>query len=146
MGKWNLEIDVEATKAAYLLRTELCSCYSCRNFRATFETFPDQLLKLLVSMGVDPENPVHTTEFGENPDGTHLYSVYYDVVGCVISGPKFSEDLPSGNKDPLSIQLFPEVNVVVWDEPSVPGHFSSPAVEIGFFLNLPWTLDEMLRE
>jgi hypothetical protein len=142
IAEWNLQIDMQATTLAYHLIHESCTCGYCRNFRAAHTALPSELLRLLESLGIDSANPVHISEICQNPDGTHLYSVFYEVVGRIISGPDFRLDVQSNNRRPVAVELFPETQIVVTGEPYAPGHFPDPAVEIEFFVNLPWVIDE----
>ncbi len=142
IAKWDLQIDVQATALAYRLPLETCSCGYCRNFRAAYAALPNELFRLLGTLGGDSANPVYISEICQNPDGTYLYSVFYDVVRRVISGSDFHLDLQSSSKCPIAMELFPEVKVVVTGKPYVPGHFPDPAVEIEFIVELPWVIDE----
>jgi hypothetical protein len=142
VAEWELEVDAQATAVAYRLLGEPCSCAYCRNYRQAYTALPSELLQLLDSLGVDPASPVHTSEVCESPDGTHLYIVYYDVVGRIISGPDTRLGAQAGTGGPAPVELSPGVRIGITGEPYAPGHFPDPAIEFEFPVNLPWVIDE----
>jgi hypothetical protein len=134
---FSIEIDIEATASAYGHQLGSCDCAYCRNFYSASSFMPSSLIDFLGSLGVDSSNPVYISEICQNSNGSHLYSVYYDVVGRIISVP-LSSEISTHLSDPISLVGIPEsITALIAKEPYAPGHFRSPAIEFEFILNLP---------
>ena len=141
MSGYQIVLVPNQTRTNYRNRLATCDCAYCENFHASHTSIPKSLVAFLDSLGVEYSNPVYISEICENPDGSHLYTLVYDVVGRVISVPDSFEGSLSSH--PLEIEGLPEdITARISLAPSVPGHFPPPAVEFEFFLNLPWMLDE----
>jgi hypothetical protein len=139
---YRLEIDPVETSRAYAHQLASCDCIYRKNFYVASSSIPEGLVQFLDPLGVDSLNPVYISEICENPDGSHLYLLFYDVIGHVISAPKSAEG--SGHLSyPINVAELPEsVTTRIAIEPYAPGHFTGPAVEFEFIMSLPWALIE----
>jgi hypothetical protein len=139
---YHLEIDPNETSKAYSYQLASCDCAYCRNFYAASSSIPRGLAEFLDSLGADSLNPVYISEICANPDGSHFYSLFYDVIGRIISMPVSSEG-STHISNAVSLDGIPEsITARIAKEPYAPGHFPPPAIEFEFFLNLPWALEE----
>ena len=143
IGEWVIEVDTEATSLKYL-DIEDCKCVYCRNARAAHKYLPKELTDLLFDLGLNPKKPLYTIEYYKNSDGMFVYSLFFDVVGRLVSGIDLRAEKLNNVSNPHERRLFPEVDVAVaiWKEPYVPGHFTQPAIELEFSACLPWVLED----
>lgn len=57
IDQWEIDVDVEATRAYYASAPGLlvpCDCSGCRNFHRAVPHLPQEARALLESLGVDP--------------------------------------------------------------------------------------------
>jgi hypothetical protein len=139
---WELDVDFQATEAAYVQQDELCNCAYCRNFQSAYSYFPKELTDFLKALAIDFSNPVYVFEMCKNQDGTHLYSVYYNLVGEIISDPGYKKS-EECKYYPIALkEMQSTANSPICGVSSIPGHFPNPAIELQFILSMPWVLDE----
>jgi hypothetical protein len=128
---WEIEYDRDATNQAYLSLPAQCDCAYCRNFHMVSNLLPPDFVMLLQKLGIDPAQPAEIVHYNANQDGTHYYGWWYHLVGQIISGNESLVDLAQGmqvefrSKDELAPKDFPR-----------------PIVQVEFFTNLPWVLEE----
>jgi len=85
---WNIDVDVEATRAAYAAiskgDSESCSCSMCRNFLAQRNSaYPSEVLILFKKLGIDAQKELVNSSFATAP-GKHLYLVGHCFVGTAL--------------------------------------------------------------
>ncbi len=128
---WEIKFDKELTAQAYLVLPGQCDCAYCRNFLIAFQGLSPEFVTLLHKFGIDPAQPAEIVHYNANQDGTHHYGWWYHLVGQIISGTESLVDFAQGmqvefrSKDELAPQDFPP-----------------PIVQVEFFANLPWVLEE----
>jgi len=129
-----VEIDMEATKEWYSRGNEWgCECALCRNFieLARNKQFPQQIIELLDSFGIRPEQATYVCRYYDDDKG-HRYQFSYRIAGNLIKEA--------------------DVDAAFWDEhighccheysPYGAPDFPEPNFDIEFFLTLPWVLVE----
>jgi hypothetical protein len=90
-----------------------------------------EFVTLLHKFGIDPAQPAEIVHYSASQDGTHHYGWWYHLVGQIISGTESLVDFAQGmqvefrSKDELAPEDFPR-----------------PIVQVEFFANLPWVLEE----
>lgn len=108
-----------------------CDCPYCRNFLIAFQGLPSEFITILHKFGIDPAQPTEIVHYNDNLDGTHQYGWWYHLVGQIISGTESLVDFAQGmqiefrNKDELA-----------------PKNFPRPIVQVEFFAQLPWFLED----
>lgn len=93
---WNIEVDVEATRAAYAAiakgDSEECGCCMCRNFVAQRDrAYPPEVLQLFERLGIDPGKEL-TNSCVVTAPGKDLYLVLHCFVGSVLPDERRSSD------------------------------------------------------
>lgn len=84
--------DIVATRTIYIgFDPYVCGCDYCRNFRAQTDLIPEQILSLLLLMGIDAERPNEIVEYGKCEQGGRLYGVEWPFVSA--SDALLEEDL-----------------------------------------------------
>ncbi|MBK9940678.1 MAG: hypothetical protein IPP13_03585 [Kouleothrix sp.] len=134
---WRLAVDPEATRQAHKRLEVGCDCAYCRNFLAQQARLPAQLHHTLHLLGIDPTKPAEIVEYTQNPDGSHWYSWWYHAVGHIIVN-RHSD----GDND-QNAKVTPDIAVSIAAKADLaPADFPQPVLQIEFFSNLPWVLDE----
>jgi hypothetical protein len=136
---WILQIDQQATHHAYdqLPADWDCTCSYCRNFRAALSVLPGTFLTALEDMGINLLHPAEAIEYPNLKTHLHLYEGWYHVVGHIHAAPSVVLD-PYGRREIIS-----GVEVRVSDTLALlPEGFPTPAIQVEFFVSLPWVLDE----
>ncbi len=134
--QWRLMIDAERTSEAYQHLAVGCNCSYCRNFLAVQAQLPTQVFHILQLLGVDPAKPAEIVEYTQNPDGSHLYSWWYHIIG------QMRADRQRGNDAEEQLELTSDIRVSIAAKVDVaPADFPRPVLQIEFFGNLPWVLD-----
>jgi hypothetical protein len=138
---WLLEIDREATTAAYnesLSQTD-CQCIYCRNYRAASNTLPAQLTNVLGILGIDPAMPANSSEVLENKDGTHVYIAIYNLVGRIVRGCDYQVS-GSGRGD--HYHFSEHVAIGFTGRAHFPQGFPPPVLQAEILASIPWVIDE----
>ena len=106
IGRWTVDVDVEATRAAYRQRTqgspEECGCLECRNFAAARrQAYPAAVREALATLGVEPIREAEIFHLGPLDSGWHLYGGWFHVVGHLVEGAdaKVPLDVQTGTFD-----------------------------------------------
>ena len=128
---YRVEVDVEATRTWYESAKPLgCTCGHCRNFLATTDRLPADMLAVLKELSIPPEKSTDLSElYHEN--GVLHYMASYRVAGRVLERPP--EDGWAGlscQDDPRLFYPYGAVN------------FPEPCFDLTFCPDLPWVLDE----
>lgn len=140
---WTFEIDKETTLATYKRITDGCQCAYCRNFRLAHKTLPSIFLQLLASFEIDPTKPSNITEYCKNEDGTHFYSGFYHFVGKIVEGYdcRLSAEPKAHKVEFTSLAQDFKIGFTVY-QVDLAQEFPEPTVQVEFFTNIPWLLDE----
>jgi hypothetical protein len=134
IAKWDLEFDKEATELAFVHQSYDCDCSYCQNFLASYHNLPEDYFELLNKLGIDPAKPSEIIEYCKNNDETHFYGWWFHIVGNLEKTSKISE---------TSTKFNDKINILISDDNSlVAKDFPDPIVQIEFFANLPWVIDE----
>jgi len=132
---WQIAFDRAATQRAYELVGEGCSCGYCRNFAIASSHLPPAYYHLLRDLGIDANKPAEVVEYQKNPDGTHYYGWWFHVIGTMHTA---NPDAP-GKATSITAGL----TMFFWPKDYLlPASFSQPVLQVEFFGNLPWLLDE----
>jgi hypothetical protein len=89
VARWLIAHDPDATRRCYaqLPAGSGCDCSSCRNFEAALgQTFPDEFLHLLGTLGVDPTKQAELCHYCREGSGLHLTGGWYHLVGSIVAG------------------------------------------------------------
>lgn len=129
--KWNIEYDKEITENIYSDYMYDCKCAYCRNFLATYNSMPADYFELLNILGIDPSKPANIIEYTKNNDGTHLYEWWFHIAGSLIS------------KCDTLTKLNKQIDIIITDNNDlVATAFPDSGIQINFWSNLPWVLEE----
>ena len=136
---WSLDIDPAMTRQAYEHLAVECDCAYCRNFLAALAQLPQEVHRTLQTLGVDPAKPAEIVEYTQNPDGTHYSGWWYHLVG------QMSADHDGTTDRATSVQLTADTTVTITTKVDLAApDFPQPILQIEFFTDLPWVLDERL--
>jgi hypothetical protein len=132
---WLLDVDVEATKRAYLdaPAIDLC-CQDCQNYGALARAFSGDLLAFFEQFGIDPAKEAEVYTFWQNTAGLHYYGGFYHLVGSIRKRP---EPLAYHNVTKQFQASFTE------DVHLVPDDFPRPVLQMEIMAVLPRVLEEI---
>jgi len=138
-GPWIIEVDVAQTKKFYTdyhVITDDCDCLYCENYIFSCDQFSPKLNDFFNLLGIDPRKAGEISEFGKQPDGTHLYISFYHIVGRIIAG-LGSEDNKelAYNIDGFGIDFSEELDLVQ-------EAFPAPTIQVNIEMHLPWLVGE----
>ncbi|MBP3953134.1 hypothetical protein [Bacillus suaedae] len=143
IGAWTIAIDVGKTTSFYdecHLITEDCKCDYCANYVLACEKLPQSVKDLFHSLGIDPRKEGEVSHYLENKDGTHLYHVFYHIVGTIIEGPELWA--PTTEESETSSPNCVEQNGIdigfSEDLDLVPEEFPTPTIQFEIQMNVPW--------
>jgi hypothetical protein len=129
--KWEIEYDKEITANIYSDYVYECNCAYCRNFLATYNSLPADYFELLNNLGIDPSKPADIIEFTKNKDGTHLYEWWFHLAGNLIS------------TCDIQTKFNKQIDIIITDHNDlVAMTFPDSVIQINFWSNLPWVLEE----
>lgn len=133
-GNWLLDVDVEATRRAYLdaPAIDLC-CLDCQNYGAVTRTFSGDLLAFFQQFGIDPAKEAEVYPFYQDHAGMHYYGGFYHLVGSIRKGLESQEYYQVAERFRVS---FTE------DAHLVPDNFPRPVLQMEILAVLPWVLEE----
>ena len=146
IGGWLIEVDREATQAAYLNEQPIsaCGCCYCRNYFAACcdqQAHSPATLALFQSLGIAPEKEAEVYTYVEdctNPEDTHVYyEGFYHFVGRIVEPSNKSGDTKI---DDLLDITFSERNDLLSKD------FPRPALQMEFAGFIPWVLEERISE
>ena len=152
IGRWTVEVDVEATRAAYRQRTqgspEECGCLECRNFAAARrQAYPAAVREALATLGVEPIREAEIFHLGPLDSGWHLYGGWFHVVGHLVEGAdaKIALDAQTGTFDLEPMDPHFRLGITT-DTALVPRGFpESSLLQVEFQTEVPWVLPEPSR-
>jgi hypothetical protein len=135
--EWHVEVDADVTAHAYERLTVGCDCVYCRNFLAALHHLPAEFHQLLQLLGINPAIPAEVVEYHQNPNGSHSYSWWYHANGRILSD-QHAEQNHFGHSP-----LTPAIDISISTKTDlVAPDFPYPILQIEFFTNLPWLLEE----
>lgn len=86
---------------------------------------------MLNILGIDPSKPANINEFTKNKDGTHLYEWWFHIAGSLL------------NKCNTLTKLNKQIDIVITDKNDLAATaFPDSVIQIDFWSNLPWVLEE----
>lgn len=90
LGDWLLEVDIEATRSAYLRAEpiDLCSCQGCHNYGVLARTFSGDLFAFFQRFGMDPAKEAEVYINYQDMAGLHDYGGFYHLVGRIRKQPE----------------------------------------------------------
>ncbi len=138
-GSWEFTCDLAKTCAAYAQvkhgNLEKCDCNGCRNFvRARETAFPDKFLRLLETLGIDPQKDGEIFHCAQLSPGRHSYSGWFHFVGTLEK---------TGDFAPIELGE----GFIAWlchsSAPALSSLKGLPLVQVEFNAeNVPWLLNE----
>jgi len=144
IGRWAVEVDADATAAAYEKRTqgapEECGCLHCRNFAAAREKlYPKEAIDLFTSLGIHPIREASISHSHESRPRVHYYLGFMHGVGRIVEG----EDT-NAMRELCSEAMTPTFSIgFTTDVQLVPGCFpQSGLYQVEFVCEVPWVIDE----
>ncbi|QVY62370.1 hypothetical protein [Cytobacillus gottheilii] len=140
---WVLEIDVDKTKDFYKKEQEVCTCLDCENFRKACKYINSSVMELFLQLGVDPSKPSQLSEFGEDEDGKRFYIGNYHLTGKVVKGPTCTSSTWNAENTATVGDATIGFEIDLMD---IADTLSSPVLQIGFEMKLPWVLKEDLEQ
>ena len=148
-GRFQLDIDVEATKTFYCKHgktvLEDCGCVNCRNYYEAISKVSDKVKNFFASLGIDPQKSPEATWWITNEDGIAYYSIIFHVVGTIIKSVDIYE--PFGdNGYHLITENFYEIDKnfkVGFTSKAVlvERDFPMPCIQLEIEAYLPWVID-----
>ena len=148
-GNFQLDVDVESTKAFYDMHgktvLEDCGCVNCQNYYEAILKASDKVKNFFSSIGIDPQKSPEATWFDTNENGIAYYYVIYHLVGTIIQAVdlyKPTED----NTFQLIVENFHEIDKnfkVGFTSKSVliEKDFPQPCIQLEIEAYLPWVID-----
>ena len=131
---YHTQLDEIATQNWYASHSEWgCQCGHCQNFLALAKKreLPSPMLDLLDTLGIPPQKATYVCQNYADEQGHH-YQISYRICGRILNKPEtevFSFDWGEGlcfhESYPYGAPDFPE-----------------PHFDLGFFITLPWVLEE----
>ncbi len=135
LGDWLLEVDIEATRRAYLgaRPIDLCGCQGCHNYSALASAFSGDLLAFFQWFGMDPAKEAEVFVYCQDRAGLHFYGGFYHLVARIREQP-----------DPLSFFSVTEQFWVSFTQKTslVPNDFPQPVLQMEIQAALPWVLKQ----
>lgn len=87
LGDYQLEIDVEKTRAFYETAdtiTDGCTCDGCRNYALAVDGFPQSVKEFFAMLGVDLQKAAEIIPWCAEDDGKALfYGGFYHICGRI---------------------------------------------------------------
>lgn len=145
MGAWVIEVDMDKTLDFYTdyhLITEDCTCDYCANYVLACTDFPSMYKGVFDSLGIDPRKEGEISHYMEKDNGTHLYGVFYHIVGRIIKGPQLWVPTQKGSE--VSSPHFATYHGIELgfseDLMLLPEGFPEPAIQFEMEVTIPWLL------
>ena len=149
-GKFQVDIDVEATKEFYSKHgktvLEDCGCGSCQNYYQAIAEASDPIKRFFDSIGVDPQKSPEATWWYTNENGVAYYSLTFHVVGTIINAVDTWRTLED-NRSEQMIEHFYEIDkgfkigFTSKDIILLEKDFPTPCIQLEIDAYLPWVLD-----
>lgn len=139
IGEWLIEVDREATEAAYLHENpiSMCTCVYCENYFAACQAhtaFSPATFAFFQDLGIAPEKEAEVYAMYANPEKTHLfYGGFYHLVGRIIKAAKKWDYVPVDDQFGVFFSTENEL---------ISNHFPHPAIQMDFTGFIPWVLDD----
>ncbi len=139
IGRWLIEVDREATQAAYINEQPIstCSCDYCQNYFAACwagQAHSPATVALFQRLGIAPEKEAEVYVFYGNPEKTHVfYGGLYHLVARIIN--------TTEGPDRTLIDDHFEIAFTEKNELLSAG-FPRPALQMNFTGFIPWMLNE----
>jgi hypothetical protein len=95
--KWEIECDVEATRAAYAKiergSPEDCGCNTCKNFAAARQyAYPQEARSILGQLGIDINKEAEVYHNCKLESGLHYYGGWFHFIGS-MEGPDSEREI-----------------------------------------------------
>lgn len=89
LGDWLLEVDIEATRRAYLGASPIdgCGCQGCHNYSALASAFSGDLLAFFQRVGINPTKEAEICIYYQDKAGLHFYGGFYHLVARILEQP-----------------------------------------------------------
>ena len=148
-GKFRLDIDVESTKEFYNKHgktvLEDCGCINCRNYYEAITKASDKVKSFFASLGVDPQKSPEATYCYTNENGYAYYSMFYHIVGSIITGVDIYRPIGTNAFEPIP-ENFYEIDKdfkVGFTSKCVllEKDFPEPCIQLEIHAHLPWVID-----
>jgi hypothetical protein len=147
--KWQVEVDLPATKAAQQSRQaggpESCGCLACRNFIAARNVvYPAAFVQLLEILGIPENRESEIYHCGEVQPGLHFYGGWFHLIGRNASGPDVRTGGPLGGSLDLET-VSPDFSIGFTEKIALlpPTFPKTGIVQLDFSARVPWVLDEL---
>lgn len=131
---FQVEIDTAATRDWYRKAEGWdCTCGHCRNFLtlAREQALPSPVLNIMDQLGIPPEKATYVCQIYPVENGD-CYEFSYRIAGKILSGDENS----TISQDWGDVCCFHEAY------PYGAPDFPEPHFDLGFWVSLPWVLDE----
>ena len=117
IGEWKLAVHLEATRKIQNQKgipANDCDCDLCTGWKNSLDqVFPDDIIKNLTRIGIEPKCPTDFNKYGENETGESLRVIYH-AVGKILSGPnQFRTDDLGGSLIYHPVRIEPRLSLVV---------------------------------
>lgn len=144
---WTLDVDVEATTAAYAQiqsgSPEVCGCLPCRNFSASRNrTFPDAIRSFLRLAAIPIDREAEIYHCGKVESGLHLYGGWFHFVGRIVSGADayVPHDAQSWRFDLHDFSSIASAGVSSKTALVDPAFKDEAVLQLEFSVEIPWVL------
>jgi len=145
---WQLDVDRRATVRAYRGIPPWGGIADsdspvCLNFRLAYLQMPAGFLAALDSLGINPTQPAEVYDVGPVEGGERPYGGWYHVVGKLLGGTDTLRPEGPGRWHMVYREIAPGFSVGVTARlPALPPGFPSPALQVEFWGQLPWLVEE----
>ena len=149
IGKYVLDVDVEATRQSYMalpLITESCGCELCENYFTATDKFPDVVIQLFESLGVDVRRAAEVFGICCEDKTEFSYGGFYHIVGKIVSQKEslyfqVSEKVWKQNPE-MVVSVTDKFLIWFTEECSlVPDGFPEQRLQMEISFDIPWALE-----
>jgi len=111
---------------------ESCDCAYCENYIANIPTFPNELITLIETIGIDAKKPSEIIHLDETETGNHYLAIYHFIGSCPGLG---AESLIHKTEN-YTLEITTE------EMDFIPETFPSNIVQFTVEIILPWKIEE----
>ncbi|MGN1032247.1 MAG: hypothetical protein ACI4PU_02185 [Intestinibacter sp.] len=148
-NQYVIDIYIDKTRRFYQTAKNIthgCNCSGCRNFEKAVSHLPQEVRAIFDKMGIDMKKAREAYINCKNSDGTLFYAGFYHICGKLLSGSSPWKETSQMSKELDEKKLFKineDFEIAFQNEVDLlEKNFSSPVIQLEFFANIPWVLEE----
>lgn len=148
-GKFRVDVDVESTKAFYLMHgktvLEDCGCVNCRNYYEAISQVSDKVKSFFSSIGIDPQKSPEATWWYTDGNRVAYYSLTFHVVGTIVNAVDIYRPVGDNSFEQI-LENYYEIDKgfkIGFTSKSVllEKDFPKPCIQLEIDAHLPWVID-----